>query len=441
MSSTPRFHSLDNLRAIMMWLGIVLHVAVNHMVGKSPLFWRDPETTVAANFLMAFIHTFRMPVFFILAGFFVALLMVRRGAAGMLKHRLRRIGLPFLIFWPLIFVITGTLVKQYLSLMPLGADGRPPQLPEGQLPNTMHLWFLYYLLWFCAIAALCSVLARFIPERTKNGMAEAWKVLASSWWGFLALTLPLALTGAFYWNGIVAPDGSFLPNVAELVHNGLFFTFGLCLYRHQESILPLYVKHCWRYAGAGLAFFIIGMGVFDAFDKNPHVMPHVQAIIAFLYYGTSWLWSFALIGLFMRYLPAQNRFLAFIADSSYWVYLVHMPFTVGFGVLLYGAPYGALTKMAANLAATTTVCLLTYLLLVRHTPVGTLLNGRRHPLWKHPRTLGVAGAVLFACALSFTQIKFDVNHAPTHTNAYGALEHLSPMPQGDLQRITFVAIA
>lgn len=413
MNPTQRLHSLDNLRAVMMWLGIVLHVAVNHMVGKSPLFWRDPETTLAANFLMAFIHTFRMPLFFILAGFFVALLIARRGAAGMLKHRLQRIGLPFLIFWPLIFVTTGVLIKQYLSLMPLDADGQPPQPPEGRLVNTMHLWFLYYLLWFCTLTALSGVLARFIPERIKSGIAEFWRVLASRWWGFLVLTLPLAVIGSFYWNGIVAPDGSFLPNVAELIHNGLFFTFGLYLYRYQESLLAHYVKHCWRYCGAGLAFFVIGMGVFDAFDKNPHVLPHIQAIIAFLYHCATWLWSFALIGLFVRYLPTQNRFLAFIADSSYWVYLVHFPFTVGFGVLLYDAPYSALTKMAINLGATTAVCLLTYLLLVRYTPVGSLLNGRRHPLPLRPRTLGVTGAVMFACGLGFTQIKFNANDTPT----------------------------
>ncbi|TCS37843.1 dienelactone hydrolase [Paucimonas lemoignei] len=413
MNPTQRFHSLDNLRAVMMWLGIVLHVAVNHMVGKSPLFWRDPETTLAANFMMAFIHTFRMPVFFILAGFFVALLMARRGAAGMMKHRLRRIGLPFLIFWPLIFVTTGFFIKQYLSLMPLDADGQPPQPPEDRLVNTMHLWFLYYLLWFCAMAALCNMLGRYAPQRLSNGVAAAWRMLASRWWGFLVLTLPLAVTGSFYWNGIVSPDGSFLPNAAELVHNGLFFTFGLYLYRHQESLLPHYVKHGWRYAGAGLVFFIVAMGVFDAFDKNPHVLPHVQVLLAYLYHCATWLWSFALIGLFMRHLPAQNRALSFVADSSYWVYLVHFPFTVGFGVLLYDAPYSALTKIAINLAATTTACLLTYLLLVRYTPVSALLNGHRHALPLRPRTLGVAGVLLFACGLGFTQIKFDANDVPT----------------------------
>ncbi|RJG03074.1 acyltransferase family protein [Noviherbaspirillum sedimenti] len=421
MNPAQRFHSLDNLRAIMMWLGIVLHVAVNHVVGKSPLPWRDPETTPLANLAMAFIHTFRMPVFFILAGFFVALLVARRDYGGMLKHRLRRLGLPFLIFWPLLYIGTGALIMQYLGLMPLDADGLPPQLPDGPLLNTMHLWFLYYLLWFCAFTALCGMLGRHVPARIRDGIAAAWHTLASSWWGFLLLTLPLAATGAFYWNGIVAPDGSLLPRFTELLHNGMFFVFGYYLYRRQDSLLPLYAQHCWRYLAAGLAFFIVAMGVYDALLKQQHTAPYAWAGMAFLYHCASWLWSFALIGLFMRYLPAQNRFLAYIADSSYWVYLVHMTATVGFGVLLYEAPYGALTKMAINMAATTAVCLLTYQLLVRYTPVGTLLNGSRHALPFSRRTLTVAGMLLVVGGVVLTQVKFDANIAPTRNSAPAAI--------------------
>lgn len=421
MNPAQRFHSLDNLRAIMMWLGVALHVAGNHMVGRAPLPWRDPETTLVANAAVAFIHTFRMPVFFILAGFFVALLIARRDYGGMLKHRLLRIGLPFLVFWPLVYIGTGAFIMQYLALMPLDAEGQPPQLPDGPLLNTMHLWFLYYLLWFYAFTALCGMLARHLPASVRDGIAAAWRLLASRWWGFLVLTLPLAATGAFYWNGIVAPDGSLLPRVTELVHNGLFFVFGYYLYRHQDSLLPQYARHCWRHLAAGLGFFIVAMGLHDTLLKNPSAFTHFPAAIAFTYHCATWLWSFALIGLFMRYLPAQNRFLTYIAESSYWVYLVHFTATVGFGVLLYQAPYGALTKMAINIAATTAVCLATYHLLVRYTPIGTLLNGRRHTLPFSRRTLAVGGTLLAIGGVTLTQIKFDANEMPTRRSAPAAI--------------------
>lgn len=38
-----------------------------------------------------------MPVFFILAGFFVALLIARRGTRAMVRNRLQRLALPFAV--------------------------------------------------------------------------------------------------------------------------------------------------------------------------------------------------------------------------------------------------------------------------------------------------------------------------------------------------------
>lgn len=101
--------------------------------------------------------------------------------------------------------------------------------------------------------------------------------------------------------------------------------------------------------------------------------------IAVLYNAASWLLCFALLGVGTRWLTQRQRALAYLADSSYWVYLVHMPLTIGFGALLYGQPLPALVKMAINIAATTAICLASYQLAVRSTWVGALLTGKRHP--------------------------------------------------------------
>lgn len=55
-----------------------------------------------------------------------------------------------------------------------------------------------------------------------------------------------------------------------------------------------------------------------------------------------------------------RTWLAYLADSSYWVYLVHLPLTMGLGVLLYGLPVPALAKMLINVLATTALCLASY---------------------------------------------------------------------------------
>ena len=77
-------------------------------------------------------------------------------------------------------------------------------------------------------------------------------------------------------------------------------------------------------------------------------------------------------------LTTQNRVLRYMSDSSYWVFLVHMLGTIGFGALLYRVQVAGEIKMVLNIAATTVACLLTYHLFVRTTWIGVLLNGSRH---------------------------------------------------------------
>ena len=158
MRHASRLHSLDNLRAVMMWLGIVLHVALNHMTSPTSVPWKHRDTSVVADLVFLFIHVFRMPVFFILAGYFVALLVSRRGYGEMLRHRLRRIALPFLIFWPILLLAMGVVVMLYLHAMTYGTLGfdaalAPKTVPGRPAINTMHLWFLYYLLWLSVMTA------------------------------------------------------------------------------------------------------------------------------------------------------------------------------------------------------------------------------------------------------------------------------------------------
>ena len=302
MHHSQRFHSLDNLRAIMMWLGIVLHVAVNHTVYQSPLPWRDPQTSMVADLALVFIHAFRMPVFFILAGFFAAMLVSRRGYAGMLKHRLRRIGLPFLLFWPLIFAGMAILAMNYVHVLVRGTLGIDeaimPVDPARPMINTMHLWFIYYLLWFCAATALIGFFARHIPTGFREAVSRMWFVLVSRWWGFLLLALPLAVIGLPYPWGVVVAGGSFVPQLNEFLHNGLFFMAGLYVYRHRDAVLERCSHNGWRHAIAGMALFMIYLVLAEMFRAEQAGNIQIRLGLALMYNFISWMWSFALIGLF-----------------------------------------------------------------------------------------------------------------------------------------------
>lgn len=386
-----RLYALDNLRAAMMWLGIVLHVAVIHMAGAQLLPWRDNQTTPAADLLVAFIHAFRMPVFFILAGFFVAMLMAQRGLAATVRHRLRRLALPFALFWPPLFAACAVLALLFMHRMARGTWGLDFTLAPADGTahadlNTLHLWFLWLLLWLSLFTPLVQAVLQRAAPAAAPAMGRWLATLARTPWGVALLSAALASIGLQYGAGLVSPGNAFLPPWMEWAHNGLFYVVGLALYAHQQRLLAHYVRRWPWYAAAGLVCFLASGVVLEQVpaDARNALPMDMRWAFSFAYNAAAWCWSLALIGVFTAHLGRPSRAMRYLADSSYWVYLVHMPMTIGFGALLFGLPWPAGVKMLLNISATTALSLASYHWLVRSTAVGTLLNGKRHA--KHLRT-------------------------------------------------------
>ncbi len=164
-----------------------------------------------------------------------------------------------------------------------------------------------------------------------------------------------------------------MPHAGLFLHSGLFFVFGYYFYQHQEFLIKKYTDNCWRYFVAGLVVYMLALQT----SMPDQILNEQPDHFWWLYNCASWLLSISLIGICLRYLPKQNRALRYMADSSYWAYIVHYIGVIGFAAMLYHSPFNALTRMGLNIAATTVFCLLTYHVFVRFTPIGTLLNGRR----------------------------------------------------------------
>ncbi|HYC53462.1 MAG TPA: acyltransferase family protein, partial [Candidatus Binatia bacterium] len=99
MSNQPtpddRRHDLDALRTLAMLLGIALHAALAY-TGAGWVV-SDDRISAGLGMLVPAIHGFRMPLFFLLSGFFSAMLWRRRGLAHLISQRVRRILLPLIL--------------------------------------------------------------------------------------------------------------------------------------------------------------------------------------------------------------------------------------------------------------------------------------------------------------------------------------------------------
>jgi peptidoglycan/LPS O-acetylase OafA/YrhL len=89
----------------------------------------------------------------------------------------------------------------------------------------------------------------------------------------------------------------------------------------------------------------------------------------------AWLSVFGVLGLFVRVFHRERPVWRYLADASYWIYLVHLPVAGLAQVILAESSAPAVVKFAVVLTLASAVGLLSYQGLVRHTFVGAFLNG------------------------------------------------------------------
>jgi len=89
----PRFHAMDSLRAVAMLLGIVIHA----LQAYATMCFQPGSGRPGGIWLAEFIHVWRMPLFFLISGFFCRMMFHRYGPALYLKRRGQRIGIPLLL--------------------------------------------------------------------------------------------------------------------------------------------------------------------------------------------------------------------------------------------------------------------------------------------------------------------------------------------------------
>lgn len=94
-SAPTRFYALDSVRATAMLLGVFYHLPIAFMgmgFGMGFGFGTSPKTSID-NWL----HSFRMPLFFLISGFFANMMLGKYGVKRYMVRRWWRIGAPLVI--------------------------------------------------------------------------------------------------------------------------------------------------------------------------------------------------------------------------------------------------------------------------------------------------------------------------------------------------------
>ena len=339
----PREHFWDGLRAFLMLLGIPYHVALSYQPGQDFIVHSGEGVRGFAQFAQA-LHLFRMPAFFVIAGYFAMLLLARRDPAGWLKGRFVRLGVPFLTC--LVTLVPAMNIICELSNLPW------PEAMRSWRENSLtsggywvrHLWFIIVLLYFCTIAA---GLAAWMP-RVRSGLLpqriDGWAAR------HLALTLlglavvvgaweALALE-AFYHAGWATMLPQQVLRLDEVIIFAPWFLLGCVLVRARETLVEV-----TRFSWPILAVAIVGTAGWSWIHND--VAPMTERFVGtFAALGTTQVLIAGARTLLDRPVPLIRR----LTDASFVIYLFHLPVIVLLVWLAQPLPIPPLAKALGIMA-------------------------------------------------------------------------------------------
>lgn len=383
----PRYHYLDNLRAIALIAGVLLHAGIGFSVITYELWpGANKETSILFDYWLWVLHTFRMPLFFLIAGFFAHYLVSNRGLHYFFRNRLMRIGLPFVIFWPLMMAsLFGLMIyaafylhvdTPVIKLIKFAIEN--PDQMQGQKPtiSTAHLWFLYYLVMFSMVVALAY---RFV----KNG-AQLYGWFGKPWVLFVVLPILTAVVMSRELTPHMAPD-SFIPSLSALAFYGLFYYVGWVFFVKQSMLAIIQKALSWLTLMAVIAAVLFCVYLPEpiplqeamaTMGQAPELTP-LHAFRSLLTGILAWYLSFLSLCVAHRMLNREYAVLRYIADGSYWVYIIHLPIVAYLQYIFHNQDLPLLLEFLLISSIALAAGYLSYALLVRRTPIGWLLNGRK----------------------------------------------------------------
>ena len=382
-----RLHALDAVRGFALLLGIVLHATLSFVPAPSR-FWiiQDSHPSLTLGVLFFSIHVFRMTTFFLIAGFFAHLSFHRRGAGGFIKDRLLRIALPLVVGWPILFTAMGGVIFWAASFPnggpPPGSPGWPPMLPKFPLT---HLWFLYVLLeFYAAVLVLRTGVAWLdLNGRVRAHVDRLIGLLMRSRLAPAILAVPIGVTLSLDpswmgWVGVRTPDASLVTNLQALIGFGTAFGFGWLL--HRQVDLTRILERRWLLnlvLAIGLIAASLVLAVIIATRPEPIGYDAVRLAGAVCYALAIWTTTFAAIGGALRFLSGFSPMRRYLADASYWLYLIHLPILMALQVAVSNLDWPWPIKFGAILLIALPLMFASYQFLVRYSVIGAVLNGRR----------------------------------------------------------------
>ncbi|HLK24508.1 MAG TPA: acyltransferase [Caulobacteraceae bacterium] len=354
------------LRAFITLLVLAHHAVIAYIPGlpKPPAVFGQPPFTWGAfpvedaahpfapfGLLTGVNEAFFMSLMFLISGLFVWDSLKRKGAAGFVRDRVVRLGLPFAVAATILAPLAYYPAYRLTGAAPgVGAFARA-WISLGSWPAG-PAWFIWVLLAFgCLAAALYRLAPKwgetigrlFAAGGERRALPTFAKLLLASGVAYTAFAL---LFGPAEWLAF----GPFSVQAARILHYGVYFACGvgigaLGLERGLISASGVLARRWWAWAlAAPLAFAlsaVLGIAAFFAPGRAPIGLQAGADVAYALACATI---SFALLAAFARFVRRRSRVWDSLSANAYGMYLVHYVFVSWLQYALLPASMPGLAK-------------------------------------------------------------------------------------------------
>ncbi len=341
-----RIHYIDNIKVFLTMLVVAHHAAQPY--GPTGGMWvmDDPAN---ANWLGNFFFinaSFMMGFYFFVSGYFMMFSIDRKSTADFIKDRLKRLGIPLLIFTFLIFLpfnYLGNGGKGNLFSFFYDSYFHKPPMAVG------HLWFVASLLAYSFIYLLIRRLLSPAVNAEDKPLQQipvlVYIILLAVVSGLVRIAYPIDK-----WETWIIPvEVGHIPQYVSL-----FMLGTIC--KKQNWLENLQVQN-------GILFFTLAVVVYLLNFYLPDSLRSfwlTNALVeSFLCIGI----SLGLLVLFKKFINGQSVLSQLLSENAYGVYLVHIFIVIAFQLLILPWQLPATVKfLLVTLASIAASYLFTFLL-------------------------------------------------------------------------------
>ena len=347
MTDRPRLYFLDNLRAFVIVMVIVLHASITYMVA-APEWWYvlDPDRSQLFTWLVLLIDVPNMPALFFVAGFFALPSLQRRGLDGFIREKLVRLALPWI--FGVVFLAPLVTYMIYVS-----RDN-----PMGYLEFwTTDFWgpmFQHAVYWFLGVLMALFLLLAWVYAASTRLQASTPRVeqpRARLFVAFIALTAAGSiLVSPSYGLDDWQPLGWFLVlQPARIAFYVGYFVLGIYAERRgwfsAAGFRPDLGPWGWGCVLTGIAYLTVRM-------SGPLDSVAARAVAAALFAVFCLAAVIAGIAAFQRWINGSGPAWRTLAANSFGIYYVHPLILYPLAYLLLDLAVPAIVKVTILVLAT-----------------------------------------------------------------------------------------